>query len=67
MLSEKQIEAIASNILISDVLDYVEKNAKDYQKFVKEKRDFQYSQNDEELLLLESVLDTGIIEIPISQ
>jgi len=64
MLSEKQIEYIAYNILINDVLDYVKAHPKDYQKFIEEKRNNQIGEC-EELKELEQTLNSGEIEIPI--
>lgn len=63
MLSEKQIEEIASNILVNDVIDYVKINKKDFQKFVEEKRNKQHKQNDEELKIIEDIINKGKIEV----
>jgi hypothetical protein len=64
MLSEKQIEDIAYNILIDDVLDYVKEHPKDYKNFIEKKRKKQIAES-EELKILEEVINSGKIEIPI--
>lgn len=64
MLSEKQIEEIAYNILIDDVLDYVKEHPKDYKNFIEKKRKKQIAES-EELKILEEVMNLGKIEIPI--
>lgn len=37
-LSQEQIDNIASNILISDILSFIENNRSEYEKFLEEKR-----------------------------
>ena len=37
-LSQKQVEYMASNILISDILSYIENNRSTYEEFLKEEK-----------------------------
>lgn len=37
-LSQKQIDNIASNILISDILSFIENNRSEYEKFLEEEK-----------------------------
>lgn len=35
-LSKEQLKTIASNILVSDIIDYIESHRSEYEKFLKE-------------------------------
>lgn len=47
-LTEEQIEYIASHILVSDILNYIENNRSEYEEFLKEEKEKEKKDNGKE-------------------
>lgn len=67
MLNKTQILELATSIDIVDVVDYIKKNAKGYEEFLKSKDKRKEVEDCEELRRIEKAINLGKLELSIVQ